>query len=104
MNKKARNQALAIGYQKGCKYNALFYFSDPGSVGIAPDSKKLATIQDDDKYLLVLATANPGEIEWLKSVDRFNHKFAPLSLKPVTNPKDFPSYYFLGLLKVDAKV
>jgi len=93
-----------IGYQKGCKYDALFYFSDPSSVGIAPDIKKLATIQDDHKYLLVLATANPGEIEWLTGVDRFNHKFAPPSLKPVTNPKGFPNYYFLGLLKVDVKV
>ena len=90
-----------IGYQKGCKYDALFYFSDPSSVGIAPDIKKLANIQDDDKYLLVLATANPGENEWFKGVDKFNQKFAPLSLKPVTKPKDFPSYYFLGLLKID---
>ena len=90
-----------IGYQKGCKYDALFYFSDPSSVGIAPDIKKLATIQNDHKYLLVLASANPGEIAWLTGVDRFNHKFAPPSLKPLTYPKDFPDYYFLGLLKIE---
>lgn len=92
-----------IGYQKGCKYDALFYFSDPSSVGIAPDIKKLGNTQDGDKYLLVLATANPGENEWLKGVESFNQKFAPLSLKPVTKAKDFPTYYFLGLLEIDVQ-
>jgi hypothetical protein len=90
-----------VGYQKGCKYDAVFYFSDSTSVGIAPDIRKLATIQDNHKYLLVLTSANPGENGWLNGVDRFNHKFAHPSLRSLTNPKDFPDYYFLGLLKIE---
>lgn len=89
-----------IGYQKGCKYNTLFYFSDPSSVGITPDIKKLVNVQDGDKYMLILATANPGENEWLEGIDRFNRKFTP-PLMPLTRPKKFPNYYFLGLLKID---
>ncbi len=88
-----------IGYQKGCKYEALFYFKDPKSTGILPDVKKLVTISDGDKYLLILTTANPGQDLWLKGIAQFNQKFRPLTLKVLTFPQDFPDYYFLGLLK-----
>lgn len=89
-----------IGYQKGYKLNPLFYFSDPTSVGIKPDVEKLAKIKQGCKYLLILATANPKEKEWFKGVDNFNQRFSPLLLKPLTNPAEFPSSYFLGLLEI----
>lgn len=89
-----------IGYQKGTKYGANFYFGDPSSVGIKPDVEKLNTITDEGKFILVLAVANPGSDEWSNGIDNFNRKFSPLHLKSLTDPTDYPDSYFLGLLSV----
>lgn len=89
-----------IGYQKGTKYNANFYFGDPTSVGVKPDVEKLNKITDEGKFVLVLAVANPGLNEWSRGVDNFNRKFSPLHLKILTDPADYPDSYFLGLLNV----
>ncbi len=89
-----------IGKQKGVNYYASFYFGDPSAIGIISDVKKLAKVPDEGRYLLVLATANPGQDEWQKGVSKFNKKFTPFFLEPLTYPRDFPDYYFLGLIKV----
>jgi len=89
-----------VGYQKGYKLNAQFYFNDPTSVGIKPDAEKLVEVKEGSKYILILATANPGEKEWLNGIVRFNDKFSPLLLESLTNPTEFPQSYFLGLLEV----
>ncbi len=88
-----------IGRQKGVTYGASFYFSDPTSVGISQDARKLAKVPEAG-YILVLATANPGDEEWQKGIAKFNGKFAPLSLETLTQPSYFPSHYCLGLLKI----
>jgi hypothetical protein len=89
-----------IGFQKGYKLNPMFYFTDRTSVGIKPDVDKLMQIKEGDRYLLILCTANPGEEEWLKGVTKFNQKFTPRQVEPLTDPTEFPSIYFLGLLHV----
>lgn len=89
-----------IGYQKGTRYNAQFYFGDPTSVGIRPDAEKLNGIQGGGRYLFVLATANPGVPDWSSGVEKFNSKFSPLRLESLTSPTEFPDSYFLGLLSV----
>jgi hypothetical protein len=89
-----------IGYQKGCKYEAPFYFLDSSSTGIFQDVRKLVNTPDSDKYLLILTTKNPGQALWFKGVKEFNQKFGPLGIKTLTYPDDFPDYYFLGLLKL----
>ena len=86
-----------IGNQKGDRYNAGFYFGDGSSVGIRPDVEKLA-LTSGQGYILVLATANPGADDWSNGVDRFNRKFSPLRLASLTDPGDYPPYFFLGLL------
>lgn len=91
-----------IGYQRGTRWNANSYFSDASSVGIKPDVEKLMDIPRDGKFLLVLATANPGENDWVSGIQKFNSKFRQLHVKSLTNPRNFPSSYFLGLLKVHA--
>lgn len=89
-----------IGYQKGVMYDASFYFSDPTSVGISQDAKKLTKVLDEGKYILILATANPGEDKWQKGMAKFNKKFTPINIETLLQPKDFPDYYYIGLLKV----
>lgn len=89
-----------IGYQKGSRYNAQFYFGDSSSVGIKPDVEKLSEISSGGKFILILTTANPGMDDWTTGVDKFNRKFSPLHLESLTNPAEFPSSYFLGLLKI----
>jgi len=89
-----------IGYQKGSRYNAQFYFGDSSSVGIKPDVEKLSEISSGGKFILILTTANPGMDDWTTGVDKFNRKFSPLHLERLTNPAEFPSSYFLGLLKI----
>ena len=91
-----------VGYQKGTKYNALSYFADASLKGIKPDAEKLSKITQGSKYLLILATANPGVDDWSNGVAKFNDKFRPLRLKSLTKPTEFPQSYFLGLLEVHA--
>jgi len=89
-----------IGYRRGVRYDAQFYFGDPSSVGIKPDAEKLSEIPNGSKFLLILTTANPGIDDWSTGVDKFNRKFSPLHVRSLTNPADFLSFYYLGLLEV----
>ena len=89
-----------IGKQRGVKYDASFYFGDPTAVGIIEDAKKLTKVPDEGKYILILATANPGDDNWQKGVVKFNQKFTPISIESLVQPKDFPDHYSIGLLKV----
>ena len=89
-----------IGRQKSVMYAASFYFSDPSSVGISTDVKKLAKVVNGGGYLLILATAHPGDDEWQKGVARFNQKFAPLSLRSLAQATHYPASYYLGILEV----
>jgi len=89
-----------IGYQKGTRYGAVFYFGDASSVGIKPDVEKLSRIPGGGKFVLVLAVANPGVHEWSTGVEKFNRKFSPLYLKSLTDPAEFTRSYFLGLLSL----
>lgn len=89
-----------IGYQKGYKYNANFYFGDPTSVGIKKDVEKLSVIKSDNKYILILATANPGGEAWFNGVQKFNNKFSNFHIESLTDPNEFENFYFLGLLKI----
>jgi hypothetical protein len=89
-----------IGYQGGCKYNAQFYFGDGSSVGIKPDTERLGELREVHKFILILATENPGEKDWETGLNKFNSKFYPLHLVSLTNPADFPDFYYLGLLEV----
>jgi hypothetical protein len=83
-----------------CKSDAVGYFGDPTSVGIKPDVEKLSEIQKDVKFILVLATANPGVSDWSTGINKFNRKFSPLHLESLTDPSKFPDSFFLGLLKI----
>lgn len=89
-----------IGYQKGYKYNANFYFGDPTSVGIKPDVEKLSVIKSDNKYMLILTTANPGREDWLNGIQKFSNKFSNFKIESLTDPNEFEDFYFLGLLKI----
>jgi hypothetical protein len=89
-----------IGEQKSVKWGASDYFSD--TTGPIKDVNRLLSIEGHaSRWLLVLATANPGEAAWQLGIDRFNKKFAAHRLLSVTDPADFPSWYYLGLLKVN---
>ena len=89
-----------IGHQKGYKYDAGFYLRDRSWVGIKPDVEKLK-LTSGSKFVLTLATTNPGAKDWFCGVEAFNRKFSPLRISPMTDPADFPSQYFLGLLAVE---
>jgi len=89
-----------LGYQKGYKYNAQFYFGDPTSVGIRPDIEKLTIIKSDNRYILILMTANPGRDNWYNGIQKFNNKFSNLKIESLNDPSEYKDFYFLGLLKV----
>lgn len=89
-----------IGYQKETPWRARTYFSDKSPVGIKPDVEKLNLTPEGSKFMLILATANPDAEDWELGIEKFNNKFAPLRLRALTNPKDFPKSYFLGLLAI----
>ena len=85
-----------IGYQKEVYYKASSYFA---SKSIHGDVAKLRDVVVGDKYILVLATRNPGRDDWLRGVDKFNER-CPFHIQSHTDPSDFPTTYFLGLLEV----
>ena len=90
-----------IGKQKGSAYDSKFYFGDPSSVGIVRDVDKLLRITSPGRlWMLILLTANPGNGGWLAGVDKFNSKFSPRRVDSLTEPGDFPSSYFIGLLEI----
>ena len=91
-----------IGRQGEYRWKASDYFGSK-KYGIYNDVDKLSKIDNADKYILILATKNPEYEEpgdWLKGVNKFNEKFAPLHIRSYTVPSDFPQSYFLGLLEV----
>jgi hypothetical protein len=89
------------GYQAGSFYGTSFYFADPSSVGITGDIEKLVNFAPRGcRWMFILAVCNPGVDEWKKGVDSFNTKFDIAKVVSRTNPSDFPSEYFLGLLEV----
>jgi hypothetical protein len=46
-----------------------------------------------------VCTENPGKEDWSAGVEKFNRKF-PFHLESLTSPEDFPSFYYIGLLKI----
>lgn len=88
-----------VGTQSGRYWRASGYFGSK-SYGIYDDVAKLQEVVSGDKYILVLATKNPGHDDWSRGVDKFNEKFSPLAIQSHTDPSDFPTTYFLGLLEV----
>lgn len=88
-----------IGIQKGVRWYARSYFSDRSSVGIFPDVEKLSRLKDD-KYFIILATANPGKNDWYEGIQKFNNKFNPYKIRSLNDPSNYPESYFLGLLEI----
>jgi len=91
------------GYQNKSYYGAPWYFHEKHGSGIIGDANKLTEYVDGSKYMLILATKNPGADEWKEGVVLFNEKYSPLSVSTLTFPKDYPDYFFLGLLQVNKR-
>jgi len=90
-----------IGHQRGVRWSPSSYFGDPTSVGISPDVEKLKALDaSGERGLLILMTANPDPQAWRDGLDKFHAKFAPRMLRSHSDPTDFPTSYFLGLLEV----
>ena len=86
-----------IRYQNNQNWSPSWYFMNRAR----PDVEKLLTRpEDDDKFMLVAFTPNPRSEEWNAGVEAFNAEFSPLSVRSLTNPDDYPKYFFLGLLHV----
>jgi len=85
--------------QEGQYWHAYDYLSDR-TIGIYSDIEKLSQLRADDTYLLALATKNPGDLDWARGIDQFNSKYAPLTIKSITKPSDFPPSYFVGTLEI----
>jgi hypothetical protein len=91
-----------IGRQKGTSYGPSDYFRDSSSVGIIGDVRKLRSCPvGDQRWLLILASANPGSDKWQNGITGFNEKFHPFRIQSHTDPSQFPASYFLGLLEVE---
>lgn len=91
-----------IGKQKGKDYYACSYFSDKRN-GIYSDLKKLNKTEGD-KYLLILATKNPGQRDWDEGLNKFIKNIELMKLKTkiksCTETSVFPSSYFIVILKL----
>jgi hypothetical protein len=92
-----------IGVQRRVKYDAPFYFSDPTSVGITGDVRKLLRDAGDvPGFMLMLLTEKPRAEGWQRGLAKFHEKFAPLRLEALTEPAAYPPSYFLAALRVSS--
>jgi len=92
-----------IGYQNETPYNPSSYFMT--TTCVKPVVERLLTIpENSDKFMLVPFTPNPGSKGWNSGVEAFNTRFTSLSVCSLTNPDDYPEYFFLGLLHVCPKI
>jgi len=92
-----------IGRQNNQQFTPSQYFTIPRerSDSCAYCVERLLKIPEDgDKFMLVLFTDNPSSNVWNSGVEAFNNKFSPLSVRSLTNPSDYPDFFFLGLLHV----
>ena len=93
-----------MGNEDNPNYGCHWYFNTARHPScVKPDAEKLLRIPEDgDKFILVLLTNNPRSKRWNSGVEVFNTRFAPqmLSVRSLTNPSDYPDYFFLGLLHV----
>ncbi len=88
-----------IGYQNETPYNPSSYFMT--TTCVKPVVERLLTIpENSDKFMLVPFTPNPGSKGWNSGIEAFNTRFTSLSVRSLTNPDDYPEYFFLGLLHV----
>lgn len=89
-----------IGYQNNQNWSPYWYFTNTTS----PAVERLLTMPEPgDKYMLVPFTPNPGSKDWDAGFKEFNTRFSPLTVRSLTNPSDYPEYFFLGLLHVCPK-
>lgn len=88
-----------IGTQKGLAYRARAYFSDR-AIGIDADVEKLLGIDSASRYVLILCTANPGSDPWEEGLARYAQKGGPGNVQCLTDPREFPEEFYVGLLKV----
>ena len=94
-----------IGRQKQSSWGPSNYFRDTSSVGIVGDVRKLLTCPaGDERWLLVLMSANPGCEKWQQGIAGFNERFQPFRIQSHTDPSQFPASYFLGLLEVEMEL
>ncbi|MGA9350543.1 MAG: hypothetical protein WBW48_17320 [Anaerolineae bacterium] len=91
-----------IGTQNNIYFGSDWYFKTANhSSCVKREVEKLLKIPEDgDKFMLVLLTKNPGSGEWNSGVKEFNTKFSPLFVRSLTDPSDYPDFFFLGLLHV----
>jgi len=81
-----------------------FTLSEERSDSYAYCVKRLLTIpENSDKFMLMLFTPNPRPKGWNDEVNAFNAEFLKLAMHPLTNPDEYPDYFFLGLLRVCPK-
>jgi hypothetical protein len=94
-----------IGMQNGIDYGSGWYFkTESHSACVRCDIEKLSTIPGiAARTMLILNTKNPGVQDWNSGVETFNERFAPLHVRSLTTPDDYPDYFFLGLLHATTK-
>lgn len=65
-----------------------------------PDVEKLGSIANENFYILVLWTSNPGRQDWWNGIDRFNMTSPRLHIRSLMDTSGFPEFCSLGVLKI----
>jgi len=92
-----------IGYQNNTSYSPSGYFTTTTKKKDRLYAKHcvewlLAIPENGDKFMLVLFTPNPLSKKWKSGVEKFNKSYPDVC--SLTNPDEYPDYFFLGLLHV----
>jgi hypothetical protein len=101
-----------IGSQRGTSYDACWYFRQGRnakgkalSTGIQADFDKLSAIEGE-RYILIAMTRKPSPCDWQQGVHLFNVRArandSRTRINSVTDVDQYPDYFFLGLLRLEA--
>ena len=87
-------------YPSGGVWNATTYCTQTTSAAPSNFLAKLPAEWPDPTYLLAVATPKPNEADWQMGVQRLKARQPHRRFGALTKPSDFPSEYFLALLRV----
>lgn len=87
-------------YSSGARWNATAYFTQRTSGTPNNFVNKLSSNWRELTYMLLVTTPRPDLEDWSRGLARFRAQHPNRKIRDLTNPKDFPTKYYVGLISV----
>ncbi len=94
------NKTWLIGTQKDQVWDAHRYLFGETGKAHRLEMDKLLEWEGGERFLLWFCYANPGQEAWDATLDAFEGKFAAYRFDRLSQPRDYPPEFFIGLLRL----